>query len=359
MKKKVVSVLLVLLFCFVGAGAIDVVFDGHPLPEVEPVIQNNHTMIPFRDMFEALGATVEWDAATQTVSAHSSYSDLSLRIGAKEVMMAPELLPIEAPATIINGRTMIPLSSLGMILQTRVLWDTDKDTVFLLPPCHKNLTVEYIDVGQGDSILVSCGGESMLIDAGEQGDKVINYLYGARKNSLKYLVATHPDEDHIGGIDEVLKEVPTDTLLVAYKSSDTDAFRNMLDSCQNLYMSVYPSTKGETYSLGDANVQVIAAERDSTSSNNASIVLKVNYGDTSFLFTGDAEEPLEQSILKSRANIKCDVLKVGHHGSDTSTSDAFLAAAAPKAAVISCGKNNAYGYPSETVLDCVVNKSMV
>jgi len=264
--------------------------------------------------------------------------------------MEPELLPLDPPATIINGHTMIPVSALGSLMHIRVIWDPSKDTIFLLTPGHKNLTVEYLDVGQGDSILLTSGGESMLIDAGETGDQVLEYVYGTRQDQLKYLVATHPDADHIGGMDEVLTLMPTHNMLMPNATANTFAFSSMLHAIDSRKLTPIIPQKGDVYSLGKAKVTVIASEVGSTS-NDSSLVLKAEYGDTSFLFMGDAEESLEQSILNSGTDIQCDVLKVGHHGSDTSTSDAFLATAAPKTAIISCGKDNPYGHPSAEVLN--------
>lgn len=214
-----------------------------------------------------------------------------------------------------------------------------------------NLEVAYIDVGQGDSILItSPENKSVLIDAGEGEGKngaVCDYLQSKGINELEYVVATHPHSDHINAMDEVLDSCAVKHFYMPNKEHTTRDFENMLDALENSQADVNVAKAGVTFNLGN-NVQfeMVAPLRDSYEDmNNYSAVVKMTYGDTGFLFTGDAEELSEQDILESGANVDVDVLKCGHHGSSSSTSDAFLDRVSPEIAVVSCGKNNDYGHP--------------
>ena len=225
-------------------------------------------------------------------------------------------------------------------------------SVYVITAAHKPLVVEYLDVGQADSILLASDGEYMLIDAGnnEDGNDVVSYLRKVGADELKYAVGTHPHEDHIGGMDNVINELTVDEVLLPNATANTKTYGDVLTAIENKSVPVSVPKAGDTYQLGEATITVLAAEQ-ADELNNTSIVLRATYGDTSFLFTGDAETPVENDILSSGATVKSDVLKVGHHGSDTSTGAAFLAAVAPKAAVICVGEGNSYGHPTQATLD--------
>lgn len=211
------------------------------------------------------------------------------------------------------------------------------------------LMVSYIDVGQGDSILLQCKEEAMLIDAGEndKGSIVVNYLKGAGASHLKYAVGTHPHSDHIGGMDTVIDSIKTDTFICPDTSYSTKTWKDVLSSCKDNNTKIDYAKVNKSYSLGDATFTIFHPEERAIYSecNNFSVVIKVSLGERSFLFTGDAEELAEEEMLKSGYDLQADVLKVGHHGSHSSTSRKFLYAVDPSVAVISCGKNNEYGHP--------------
>ena len=219
------------------------------------------------------------------------------------------------------------------------------------------LTVSYIDVGQGDSILIKTESNAVLIDAGNNGDgsKILSYMKSLGVSKLDYVVATHPHSDHIGGMDEVLSGIEVKNVMMTRLPSSlvptTKSYKDLLNAVIASKAKVVTAEAGSKFSVGDMNFTVLAPIGDSDSLNNSSIVLKLNYGSTSFLFEGDAEQESEQKILKSGADVKADVLKVGHHGSRTATSDEYLKAVSPKYAVISCGKNNDYGHPHKETLE--------
>lgn len=216
------------------------------------------------------------------------------------------------------------------------------------------LIVSYIDVGQGDSILLECNDEAMLIDAGEndKGDVVLDYLNVRNIDRLKYAVGTHPHSDHIGGMDTVMQEVPADSFIYPSCDYETKTWNDVLDVAACNKSKLIKASLGNSYSLGDATFTIYAPQTDSIYSdcNNYSVVIRLTYGDTSFLFTGDAEAVSEKEMIKMGYCLKSDVLKVGHHGSRYSSCEQFLDAVDPKYAVISCGKDNEYGHPHSEVI---------
>lgn len=215
------------------------------------------------------------------------------------------------------------------------------------------LTVHFMDVGQGDAVLIACGGEYMLIDAGDnsKGTAVQNYLTKQGVKTLKYVVGTHPDADHIGGMDVVLYKFDCNTVIMPDVTSDTATYRDVLDAMKAKgYRNTVPKP-GNSYTLGDAKFVIVGPGKAYEDTNNNSIVIRMTHGDNSFLFTGDMEEQAEADILQGKVSLQADVLKVGHHGSSSSSSEAFLEAVSPSYAVISCGEDNSYGHPHAQTLN--------
>lgn len=214
------------------------------------------------------------------------------------------------------------------------------------------LTVTWLDVGQGDAAVIQCGGQSMLIDGGKPEKS--SYIYAwLQQHGLSYLdviVATHVDADHIGGLSGALNYASVGTAYCPETTGTTETFQSFVKYLAQRGKQITVPTAGETYALGGAQVQILGPLHCAEDSNDNSIVLKVSFGATSFLFTGDAERAEEQDLLNAGVNIQSTVLKVGHHGSDTSTSYPFLRAVAPQYAVISVGAGNSYGHPTEAVL---------
>lgn len=209
------------------------------------------------------------------------------------------------------------------------------------------LIVTFIDVGQGDATLLQCGGSSMLIDAGknDQGTSLQLFLQKQKVKELEYAVGTHPDEDHIGGLDVVITKFDVDHVLMPDRKSDTKTYRDTIQAAKDKSIAIENPEPGDTFWLGDAKVEVMAPLKKYEDNNNNSIVLMVEHGENRFLFTGDAEEEAEEDMLQAGVDLDADVLKVGHHGSRSSTSESFLQAVSPEAAVISCGEGNSYGHP--------------
>lgn len=214
-----------------------------------------------------------------------------------------------------------------------------------------NLKVIFIDVGQADAALVLSGGQSMLIDGGNAADSSTMYSvmkkYGITE--LTYVIGTHAHEDHIGGIAGALNYASAKTVYCPVTDYDSKVFQNFKKAVEACGTSITVPKAGDSFSLGDASCSILAVNTGSDT-NNTSIVLRIVFGSTSFLFTGDAERETEQAILASGGSIRSTVLKVGHHGSETSTGYLWLREAAPQYAVISVGKNNSYGHPADAVL---------
>ena len=217
-----------------------------------------------------------------------------------------------------------------------------------------NLIVDFIDVGQGDSILIRQGDNAMLIYGGtsECKDDLLNFLKSENIQKFDYIVGTHPHEDHIGSLDDVVNAYDFDTILFPKVTTTTKTFENLVNAVKNKNKKFTTPVSGNEYTLGDAKFKILAPSSDSYQSlNNYSIVIKLTYGENTFMFTGDAETLSETEMLNSFDDLTADVLKIGHHGSTTSTSKKFLNAVNPKYAVISVGKDNTYNHPTKTTMN--------
>ena len=219
-------------------------------------------------------------------------------------------------------------------------------------PSGSSFAVHFIDVGQGDSTLILCDGKAMLIDGGDKSasSTVYTYLKKQGLSYLDYVICTHPDADHVGGLSGALEQATAGTVFCPVDSYDSQAFNNFKTRVEAQGKKLVKPDVDSTFSLGSATVTVLAPRADYKDNNNQSIVLRVVYGNTSFLFTGDAEHDSEAAMCDAGVLLKSTVLKVGHHGSETSTSIRFLGEVMPEYAVISCGKDNKYGHPTEQTL---------
>lgn len=218
------------------------------------------------------------------------------------------------------------------------------------------MEVHFLDVGQGDCAVVICDGEAMIIDGGPRAaaENVYRYIREELKlTHIDYVISTHPHVDHVYGLSSVLNAAPADLLLTPVMKWDSRAFEHVVKYAARQGTVLSVPAEGDTLMLGSARVTVLHCWPEAVDcgrTNDASIVLRVDYGQTSFLFTGDAEDWSEYMMLDSGMNLKADVLKVSHHGSCTATTAEFLRAVQPRYAVISVGKNNSYGHPHAEVL---------
>lgn len=225
------------------------------------------------------------------------------------------------------------------------------------PSCKEGeVAVHFIDVGQGDAILIEDGGKAVLIDTGSaesaHTDALLSYLQKRNVRRLDYLILTHPDEDHIGGAVRLLDNIAVSVCLLPDAVSDTTVFRDTLDALEDAGVFSDEAKANDVYPLEKASFTVLSPKGRTDSQNEGSVVVRLTVGTRHFLFTGDAGEETERTLLAeySAARLRADVLKISHHGASGAECDEFLDAVSPTYGVISCGKDNAYGHPTKEVV---------
>ncbi|MBO5335505.1 MAG: MBL fold metallo-hydrolase [Lachnospiraceae bacterium] len=233
------------------------------------------------------------------------------------------------------------------VFPTDILQGNVQDSVEKMALENVTMEVHFIDVGQGDATLIKSGEHAMLIDAGDNdhGTAVQLYLQKQGVEKLDYLILTHTDADHIGGADVIVTKFPVDTMFMGDFPRENRTYEELLDTLEYKDLDYAIPEIGSEYALGNANFTIIAPNKSYDTPNNSGIALVLRDGENSFLFTGDCEEEAEKDILANGLDIDCDVYKVGHHGSSTSSSKEFLETVTPSVGVISCAVGNDYGHP--------------
>ena len=222
---------------------------------------------------------------------------------------------------------------------------------------NETLYVNYIDVGQGDSILIKVGDCDILIDAGtaNYGSTVSNYLKAQEVDDIELMINTHPDADHCGGLTKVLNDFLVEEVWISKDTSKkTAAYKNFISAISTEGLSAKQPNAGTVFTYEYLTLTVIYSQKGSDS-NNSSIIVMLEYGSFKFLFTGDAGQEVESKLVNSGADISCDVLKVGHHGSKYSSTSAFLNATGADYGVICVGAGNSYGHPTNEALNRLYN----
>ncbi len=232
------------------------------------------------------------------------------------------------------------------------LFNTDEPAA----PVEGQVEFHFIDVGQGDAALIRTEAGNVLIDAGtnDAEDELVAYLKAEGITELAYAVFTHPHEDHIGGADAVLEYCKVENVILPDKTATTVVYNRMMDAIEAEGATVIMAVPEATYTVGDLKLTILGPVGSGYSDmNNDSVVLRADFGESSVLYTGDAEDVSEEEMVdryKRNGKLDCDLLKVGHHGSENSSIDAFLDAVTPELAVISCGEGNKYGHPTQEAL---------
>ena len=230
------------------------------------------------------------------------------------------------------------------------------------PTVEGSCSVSFFDVGQGDSALISCGGVNVLIDAGEnnKGDDVLLKLSELGVEQLDYVIATHAHSDHIGGLDTVINGIEVKNIIISDLPDkmvpNTKTYSDLVDAIIENEVNVIAAKAGEAYDIGEGKLTVLSPTTDEYKDHNEwSVMTRFNFGKTSFLFTGDAEKKVEDDLLDLGTNLSATLLKAGHHGSDTSSSQRFLDAVNPDFVVVSVGEGNSYGHPHAEALSRFAN----
>lgn len=239
-------------------------------------------------------------------------------------------------------RRLLRSIALVLLLITTSLWPETRAE-------GNGLTIHFLDVGQADAAIVLCDDEVLMIDGGNVEDSsfVYAYLKGTLAlDHIDYMIGTHPHEDHIGGLSGALNACTVGTVFSPVTSYDSEEFENFKRYAEKQGTGLTVPSVGDTFTVGGASVEFLAPVHAYENVNDLSLVVRIEYGETSFLFTGDAEGDSEHDMVDLGVDLSADVLKVAHHGSDTSSSYVFLREVMPNYAVISVGAGNAYDHPS-------------
>lgn len=221
---------------------------------------------------------------------------------------------------------------------------------------QEGLTVHYIDMGQGDSTLLEFGGFLMLIDAGNwNSTEAVDYLKQQEIKDIDIVVGTHPDADHIGQLAQVIGEFNVGEVWMSGNTSSSNTFTNVLQAIEASGSDYVEPRSGDVFDVGSLQIEVLYPNKITGAANEESVSMKMTYGDVRFIFTGDAGVKQEQEMVDSGTDLDAEILHLGHHGSNTSTSPSFLSAVTPEVAIYSAGADNSYGHPHAEVIAAVEN----
>ena len=343
---------------------------------VEPFIYNGTTYLPVRAVGNALNKNVEWVGETSTVylsdktgiALPASDTYTAGKTGTETITVAysgvsiyvnwTKITPTDANGNVVepfiyNGTTYLPVRAVADAFNKSINWDGVNKAITLGHLCEGDLNVHFLDVGQADATFIELpNGETILIDAGteENGAEIVSYIEAMGYDSITYLVATHPHADHIGGMAYVVDQLDIGMVYMTNATTTTQTYYELLTAIRNKSLTILTAKAGVSMiNTGGLEVIMLAPNNNAYDDlNNYSAVVKITNDSNAFLFMGDAERESENEIT---SDLSADVLKVGHHGSNSSTGQTFLNEVSPEYAVISLGADNDYGHPAQTTLD--------
>ena len=358
-KYRILPLLLALLLCLpvaaVAAQPVEVILDGQAVAFDDEygypfVDEANRTQVPFRVTLETFGCTVTWDNDTRTARAEKDGVVVEVPIGQAYILENGRQVPIDTTSRIRENRTYLPIRAVLEAFGAYVTWDQENKQVIATTGMPL-VRVHFIEVGQGDATLIDAGEVEVLIDGGtnKAGPRLVEYLAGHVDGILDYVIATHPDHDHIGGMDDVLAAFQVGEIIDSGYTNTTQSWVDYWAAVEAEPDCLLSFDEDRSIPLTDTAVLEILETGDHwTSSNDSSVIAQLVCEDVAVLFTGDMTATAEQESLPLFRDV--DVLKVGHHGSKTSTSQAFLEVIQPEYAVVSYKQGNTYGHPTSLVL---------
>jgi len=353
--KRILTLIIIFLFVLSAqAGAVDVfVNDTEVLFDSKPKIVSDRTMVPMRAVFEAMGAQVSWDDETNTATGTKNGITVSTTLGSDIMYKNGEPVKMDCAPFIENDRTYVPIRFIAQCFGALVSWTEELLRVDVAYATEDDVSVHFIDVGQGDTSFVELPGDrSMLIDTGtyEYGDTICDYINALGYNKIDYVVATHPHADHIGAMAQVFREFDIINVYMPNAVTDSKTFEMFLDAVEDEGCNVVEAKAGvEILKEDNLSIKMLAPKKESYDNlNDYSAIVKLTYGEADYLFTGDAEAAVEKTLLGD--DIEAEVFKAGHHGSSTSNTEDFIRKVDPEIAVISCGADNSYGHPHRETL---------
>lgn len=322
-----------------------------------PFTDNNGRMqVPLRATMEAFGCETAWSEAEKTVTLKKDNTTVQVPIGKNYLVINGKQKTTDTAALVKDGRTYLPIRSVLEAFGAKVNWDAKKNILDITQENDGELTVHFIDVGQGDAILIDNKDFEVLIDGGnnKDGKAIVTYIKEFIDGNLDLVIATHPDADHIGGLDDVIKAYDVSKIIDSGATKDTKTYQDYWQAAQNepKCKVLYDDDMVIDLSYG-ATIKIIETGDNYKDVNDNSVVAQLNYREISVLFTGDMEQEAEAASLSKFG--KVNVLKAGHHGSKTSSSQKFLDVLKPEYVIISAGKENSYGHPHKAVLERYFN----